>query len=122
MVVYLVIMYVLTKVVIDKNALSISYMKVFGYEQKEIRKLYLTATTIVVLASLIICIPVEVALFKGVLVFLSSMIEGYVAFYLPGSVYIKIILIGIVSYMCINAIHVRGIKRIPMTEALKNRE
>lgn len=121
-VVYLVIMYVLTKVVIDKNALSISYMKVFGYEQKEIRKLYLTATTIVVLASLIICIPVEVALFKGVLVFLSSMIEGYVAFYLPGSVYIKIILIGIVSYMCINAIHVRGIKRIPMTEALKNRE
>ena len=39
-VIYLVMMYILTKVVIDKNALSISYMKVFGYEPKEIRSLF----------------------------------------------------------------------------------
>jgi hypothetical protein len=34
-------MYLLTKVVIDKNALYISFMKVFGYDSREIRKLYL---------------------------------------------------------------------------------
>lgn len=121
-VVYIVIMYIMTKVVVEKNALSISYMKVFGYQSGEIRKLYLTATTIVVITSLIVCIPLEIWLFKEVLVFLSSMIDGYIAFYLPVSVYFEIIVIGLAAYLCINAIHMHAVKKIPMSEALKNRE
>jgi len=121
-VVYLVMMYILTKVVIDKNALSISYMKVFGYEAKEIRKLFLTASTIVVVVSLVVCIPLEIYLFKLTLVYLSSMIEGYMEFYLPSKVYIEIVVIGIVSYLAINLIHIRDLNKIPMTDALKNRE
>lgn len=118
----MIIMYILTKVVIDKNAISISYMKVFGYNDKEIRKLYLTATAIVAIASLIVCIPLEIGLFKLTLVFLSSMIEGYMEFYLPLRVYIEIVVIGMVSYFAINALHIHSIKKIPMTDALKNRE
>lgn len=121
-IVYIVILYIMTKVVIEKNAIPISYMKVFGYKASEIRKLYLTATTIVVFTSLIVCIPLEIWLFKEVLVFLSSMIDGYIAFYLPVSVYIEIVVIGIAAYLIINTLHVFSVKRIPMTEALKNRE
>lgn len=121
-IVYLVIIYIMTKVVIEKNAIPISYMKVFGYESKEIRKLYLTTTTIVVFTSLIICIPLEIWMFKEVLVFLSSMIEGYISFYLPFYVYVEIVVIGIVSYFAINTLHISSVKKIPMTDALKNRE
>lgn len=121
-IVYLVIIYIMTKVVIEKNAIPISYMKVFGYESKEIRKLYLTTTTIVVFTSLIICIPLEIWMFKEVLVFLSSMIEGYISFYLPFYVYVEIVVIGIVSYFAINTLHISCVKKIPMTDALKNRE
>lgn len=121
-IVYMVVLYIITKVVIEKNAISISYMKVFGYRPEEIRKLYLTATTIVVLVSLIICIPMEIWMFKGTLVFLSSMIDGYIAFYLPMWVYIEIVIIGIVAYLCINGLHVLSVNKIPMTDALKNRE
>lgn len=121
-IVYLVIIYIMTKVVIEKNAIPISYMKVFGYESKEIRKLYLSTTTIVVFTSLIICIPLEIWMFKEVLVFLSSMIEGYISFYLPFYVYVEIVVIGIVSYFAINTLHISSVKKIPMTDALKNRE
>lgn len=121
-IVYLVIIYIMTKVVIEKNAIPISYMKVFGYESKEIRKLYLSTTTIVVFTSLIICIPLEIWMFKEVLVFLSSMIEGYISFYLPFYVYVEIVVIGIVSYFAINTLHISCVKKIPMTDALKNRE
>lgn len=121
-IVYMVILYIMTKVVIEKNALSISYMKVFGYKPKEIRKLYLTATTIVVIASLIVCIPLEIWLFKQTLVLLSMLMDGYVAFYLPGWVYAEIIVIGIVAYFAINALHIKSVDKIPMTDALKNRE
>lgn len=121
-VVYVVMIYILTRVVIEKNSLSISYMKVFGYNAKEIRKLYLTTTTVVVLLSLVLSIPVEIELFKLTLIFLSALIEGYMAFYLPVWVYIVIILTGVVSYFVINAFNIQSVKRIPMTDALKNRE
>lgn len=121
-VIYMILMYILTKTVVEKNALSISFMKVFGYNSKEIGKLYLNATGIVVIASLLICIPAEVLCFKYILVYIGSMVEGYIPFYLPAWVYVAIIAIGIVSYFAINALHLRKVKRIPMSEALKNRE
>ena len=120
--IYVVILYIMTKVVIEKNAIPISYMKVFGYKPFEIHKLYLSTTTIVVFTSLIVCIPLEIWLFKEVLILLSSLIDGYISFYLPVSVYIAIVVIGIVAYLFINMLHVASVKKIPMTEALKNRE
>ena len=121
-VIYMILMYILTKTVIEKNAIPISYMKVFGYNNKEIGKLYLNATTIVVCASLFICIPVEALCFKYILVYIGSMIEGHIPFYLPAWVYIGIILIGIVAYFAINTLHIKKINKISMSEALKNRE
>ncbi|MCR5210255.1 MAG: ABC transporter permease [Lachnospiraceae bacterium] len=119
---YIVIMYLLTKVVIDKNALYISFMKVFGYDSREIRKLYLDASAIVTVVSLIVCIPLEVKTFKVAMVYFSSMIEGYMEFYLPPIVYVKIVAMGLICYFLINAMHLIRIKRIPMSEALKNRD
>ena len=121
-IVYMVVLYIITKVVIEKNAVSISYMKVFGYKPKEIRKLYLTTAAVVAIVSLIVCIPLEIQIFKGVLIFLSSMIEGYISFYLPIWVYIEIVAVGIIAYFCINRLHVYSVNKIPMTDALKNRE
>ena len=37
--VYMIIMYILTRAVIDKNTIPISYMKVFGYDNREVGKL-----------------------------------------------------------------------------------
>ncbi|MBQ6814593.1 MAG: ABC transporter permease [Lachnospiraceae bacterium] len=120
--IYMILMYILTKTVIEKNALSISFMKVFGYNGKEIGKIYLRATTITVLTSLFICIPLEALCFKYILVYIGSMIEGHISFYLPMWVYVAIVIIGIVAYYAVNAVHIRKVKAIPMSEALKNRE
>lgn len=120
--IYIIIMYILTKVVIDKNAISISYMKVFGYNNKEIRTLYLTSNAIVAFVSLIVCIPLEIYLFRLTLIYISSLIEGYLEFYLPISVYIEIIVIGIVAYLAVNVLHMKSVGKIAMTDALKNRE
>lgn len=119
---YMVLIYLLTKIVIDKNSLYISFIKVFGYDKTEIRKLYLDASAIVVLISLLVCLPLEAFVFKMALVYVSSLIEGYMDFYLPASVYIKIVIIGAVVYFAINALHLHKVKKIPMNESLKNRE
>lgn len=121
-VIYMILMYILTKTVIEKNAIAISFMKVFGYEPKEISRLYLRATTITVLISLIVCMPIEVWGFKYCMIYVSSMVEGYMPFYLPKTLYAEIIFIGMAAYFVINAIHIKKVKSIPMSEALKNRE
>ena len=47
----------LSKIIIEKNAQSISMAKILGYTNHEINRLYITATTIVVVLSLILTIP-----------------------------------------------------------------
>lgn len=120
--IFLVLMYILTKVVIDKNAIAISFMKVFGYESKEIRRLYLNASTFTVIASLIVCIPLEIQFMKLIMIYAFSKLEGYLPFYLSWYIIIQVVVSGIVSYIIINFRHINKVKRIPMSDALKNRE
>ena len=119
---YLVLMYVLTKVVIDKNAQNISLMKVFGYTAKEVKFLYLRATSLVIIASLILTIPLEIISFDTILKYAFLKIEGYLEFYVPLYIYVIILGTGIVSYFIINSLHIRKVKSIQPNEALKNRE
>ncbi|EGD48133.1 protein of unknown function DUF214 [Ruminiclostridium papyrosolvens DSM 2782] len=120
--IYIVLMYILTKVVIDKNAIYMSFMKVFGYESKEIRRLYLNASTFTVMISLILCLPLEMQVMKALLVYAMSDVEGYLPFYLPWYLLIEVILAGMISYLLINIRHIRKVNRIRMGDALKNRE
>lgn len=119
---YLVIMYLLTKVVIEKNATNMSLLKVLGYETKEIKKVYLKITSIVVLLSLIICLPIEIQVMKVLFDFAFLKIEGYLPFYLPSYVYFEIVGIGLISYLVINFLHVRKVNNIDLSLALKERE
>ncbi len=120
--IYIVLMYILTKVVIDKNAIYMSFMKVFGYESKEIRRLYLNASTFTVMISLILCLPLEIQVMKALFVYAMSDVEGYLPFYLPWYLLIEVILAGMISYLIINIRHIRKVNRIRMGDALKNRE
>jgi putative ABC transport system permease protein len=52
-----VLIYLLTKTVIDRSARYISYMKVFGYRNAEVTNLYVRSITITVLASLVLSLP-----------------------------------------------------------------
>lgn len=121
-IIYLVLMYILTKIVIDKNAIHISFMKVFGYVGKEIKKLYLTPTTIVIFASLLLGLPmvylIMLICFEAVLIKIS----GYIPIYIPAYLYVWIVVIGMASYFIINYFHKKKVSQIEMADSLKNRE
>lgn len=120
--IYLVLIYLMTKVVIDRNANNISLMKVFGYRYEEVKKLYLQATTIVVVASLILSIPLEYITMKLIMQYSLDKISGYIEFFVPWYIFLEVIFAGIVSYLVINGIHVKRIRKISMNMVLKNRE
>lgn len=115
----IVLMYLLTKMVIEASAKSISLLKIFGYSPKRIRRLYLNTTTITVVAALVIGLPIEAFVLSKMCVWAFSSMSGYVEFYIAPSIYAMVVLIGLVSYFVINFFHMRRINRISMQQVLK---
>lgn len=120
--VYLVVLFILSKVVIDRNALNMSYLKIFGYTNKEVRNVYLTSTLLVVALSLFISLPFIYVGLICVFEFVFMGLNSYIKFNIPIYLYIEIVAIGFVTYFVINLLHVRRINKIDMNDALKDRE
>ena len=120
---FLILMYVLSKMIIEKNAQSISMTKILGYQNKEISKLYVNSTSIVVVISLIIAIPiVEVALKWLYETLIISKMSGWIPFYISPLTIAEMLALGLIAYFLVSLLEYRKVKKIPMDEALKNVE
>ncbi len=120
---FIVLIYLLSKLIIERNVQSISMAKILGYSKREIAMLYIVPTALVVIASLLISYPilsyVMVWIFR---VMLKQMMSGWMVIWLDPSAYVKMFLLGAVTYAAVAAIEYVRIGRIPMSEALKNVE
>ena len=122
-IIFFVMMYLLTKIIIEKNAQSISMTKILGYSNQEIRKLYIRATTIVVIVEMLLCMPISSWvnrwMFEG---YLAERMTGYLPFYLPPWIYGRMMLMGLSAYAIVAIFEMIKIYHIPKTDALKNVE
>ncbi|MDO4555768.1 MAG: ABC transporter permease [Lachnospiraceae bacterium] len=121
--IFIVLIYLLSKIIIEKNGQSISMAKILGYTNGEISRLYIVSTSIVVVVFLVISIPADYYameyLFKSIM--MTSM-TGWITFYVPPVVFIKMFLTGVLTYGIVALLEYRKVKRVPMDEALKNVE
>ena len=120
---FAVVVYILSKVIIDKNANSISMTKVLGYSNKEIAKLYIIPTTVMVVLFILISLPIEnyimYYIFREVLL---TQISGYIPYYLDPVIPAQMFCYGLGTYLVVAIMEYRKIKNVPMNEALKNVE
>lgn len=121
-VMFMLMIYLLSKIVIEKNAQSISMTKILGYDNAEISGLYVFSTTLVVLLSLVLTLPVVNVLMRYVCVAVFADYSGWLEYYVPFSVFVQIVLLGTGAYAVIAALLMRKIRRIPLGDALKNTE
>ena len=120
-VIFLLVMFILTKQIIEKNSKSVSMTKILGFSDIEIGKLYIIITSLVVLASLLISVPlISLALrwcFKS---YLYTQMTGYIPYIVSNSCYVTMVVLGIVSYAVVACLMLLKIKKTPLGEALKN--
>lgn len=119
---FMLIIYLLSKIIIEKNAQSISMAKILGYTGNEINGLYVMSTSIVVIGSLLLTIPAVNVLMDYVMKIAFSEYAGYLPYYVPFWVFIEMVTLGIVSYAVIAYMQMRKVKKIPLDMALKNVE
>lgn len=118
-VIYLVVLYILTRLVIDRNAISMSFLKVMGYTAKEIRSLYLHATTYIVIISLLAALPLCSIALHYLMKFAFMKFTGYLTVYIPVYVYALVFATGLIAYLFIKAILTRRIEQLELGSALK---
>ena len=122
-IIFLVVIYLLSKVIIEKNAQSISITKILGYTDGEISRLYILSTSLVVVFCLLLSLPIErqvmEVLFREMML---SGISGWITMWVDPMIYVKMMAIGIASYAVVAIMEFRRIRHVPMDEALKNVE
>lgn len=119
---YMVMIFMLSKLILEKNAGAISMTKILGYNGREIGRLYLSATAWVVLLSLFVTLPIVSVLMEWIYgVFMLEM-HGWMDFFVAPVTYAKMLAIGVVSYFAVSLLQYIRIRKIPMNEALKNNE
>lgn len=119
--IFLLIMFILTKQIIERNSKSISMTKILGFSDSEIGKLYLVITSFVVVLSLFVSVPlISLVLRWGFKSYLYTQMTGYIPYIISNSCYVTMIVLGIVSYIVVAFIMLKKIKKTPLGEALKN--
>ena len=121
--IFVVLVYLLSKIIIEKNGQAISMTKILGYNNGEISRLYILSTTIMVVLFILISLPIEGTLIRVVFEFcIKIMMNGWIEVYMDPLIYPEMFALGIVTYAVVAALEYRRIKKVPMTDALKNVE
>ncbi len=118
----MVLIYLLTKLIIEKNENAISMTKILGYTSGEIGSIYLVSTTIVVLISDIISIFIGVKVIEEAWHIMLFQYSGWFAFYMKPSSYVKMFAILLLGYLMVMIFDFARIRKVPMDQALKNVE
>lgn len=120
--IFVVVMYLMMKVMIDRSAFSISLIKVFGFRTKEIRKLYLDGNFFIIAIGAAICLLLAKLIMSAVYPSLVSNVNCGVK--LTFAPWLWAALYGgiLVLYFIINRVLVGRLNKIVPAEVLKNRE
>ena len=117
-----IVMYLMMGVMIDRSTFGISLIKIFGYRNSEIRRLYLNGDTAVVAVGGIIVIPLAKLIMDKIYVLFVANVACCIKLDFPWFVYLGIYVLLLLICIGASALLVRKINRITPAEVLKNRE
>ena len=121
-VIYVLMVYLLSKMIIDRNTRSISMLKILGYTDGEAGMLYNRATALVTAIALLVAIPFTVLLIKIIYYAMMKEYAGWLTFYVAPWVYPVSFAFGAVGFALVMVLLMRRVRRIPLAIALKNIE
>ncbi|MBR6719001.1 MAG: FtsX-like permease family protein [Oscillospiraceae bacterium] len=119
---FVLMIYLLSKIIIERNSQAISMVKILGYSGGEINSLYVFATTVVVILGFVVSLPLCDRLMEVIIHLAMSRYPGWFEYHTQPKLLVCILLLGILSYAVVAVLLLHKIKRIPMSDALKSQE
>lgn len=110
--IYMIVIYLLSKIIIEKNAQSISMTKILGYTNGEISRLYIMSTMVVVVIELLLSLPIETVVMNVIFrVMMMESLTGWITLWIDPKIYVEMFLVGFITYVAVALLEYRKIKR-----------
>ena len=123
LILFVIMIYLITRMIIDRNTLPISMLKILGSRSSEAGLLYIIPSMIITIAGMLLTIPLVSWLIRVLLVLMMRlMMPGWLPVRISGITYVKMILYGVIAYVLVMLLELRRIRKIPMEETLKHAE
>ena len=121
--IFIVVMYLMMKVMIDRSSFNIALIKIFGYRNKEVKKMYLDGNFYIITIGALISIPLtkwimDVAYEPAFVPNIACGIDKSFPFWMYLAIFAGILIL----YFIINHLRIRRIRKMVPAEVLKNRE
>ncbi len=121
--IFIVVMYLMMKVMIDWSSFNIALIKIFGYRNKEVKKMYLDGNFYIITIGALISIPLtkwimDVAYEPAFVPNIACGIDKSFPFWMYLAIFAGILIL----YFIINHLLIRRIRKMVPAEVLKNRE
>lgn len=121
-IIFAAVMYLLMKLEIDRSSFSVSLLKALGYPEKTVNSFYLGGSFYITLAALIFGLPVGTVIVCAAYPFCVSNVNAGFAASISPVQYGLVILIVMGTYFATRFFLEKYLKKINLTEILKNRE
>ncbi|MBQ1302237.1 MAG: ABC transporter permease, partial [Firmicutes bacterium] len=121
--IFLVVLFLMMKMMLDRSSFHISMLRVFGFRNREVRKMYLDGNFIVVALGALAAIPLTKLIMNGI--FPKYLVANVsIAFEPAFPWYYSPVMYGLIlmMYLLISLLLMRNIRKITPAEVLKNRE
>ena len=115
-------MYLILKMLIDKSTFSISLVKVFGYTNNELNKIYLGSSFYTVILSMLISLPISMLIFKKIYPIIVAHVQSYMFIKLEPLSYLIMLGISVLTYFIDRIILEKHLYSVKLSEILKDRE
>ena len=122
-IIFAIVLYLMMKVMIDRSAFSISLIKIFGYRDKELKKMYLDGNFYVIAVGALLSVPLGKMIMDAIYgpAFTPNVACGVDKSFSVW-IYLGIFALVFILYFIINHLLVRRIRQMIPAEVLKNRE
>lgn len=121
-VVFVVVMYLMMKVMIDRSSFQIALIKIFGFRNREVKRMYLDGNFYIVAAGALLCIPASKACITAIYPMMVSNVASGMDLTFSFTIYVAVYICILVLYFIINHMLIGRIHRLVPAEVLKNRE
>ena len=116
------LIYLLTKIIIERNERPISMVKILGFKNTEIGSLYIIPTAFVVVLCAVAGFAAGYFLMTVVFKVFMLKMDGYFSYYMRTSSMILSVVYLLFGYLAVSVVDYIRIRRIPLNEALKDME
>ena len=119
---FIIVMFLLMRMVVDREQYSISLMKALGYDEAKVGHLYLGNYVLLVLLSLAVGLPLSVAIMRPTWQYMISSLATAFPFTTSSRSVILIVVIVLATYGVVRFLSGRHLRGVDVTEILKDRE